>query len=317
MRDVGFFPIRKGYIVLPYLTATPSNFKDERTNYIAGCFRKKKVSVLFDNGGFTNLCPIDINTLRSIDFPEKFGRVGSTVLCWIEPISGKPVVFANLGSESDIIDCKELTRKLYSSSKKANSSVGVDGEKGQVFINADSVEDDGGNVYITVSNKSRTGKLKINVIGTSEIYSDSDCTITSGGTITALAKDVDNKIDSTISIDPTGVINANINDDTNKLKSSINIDSGNIIQKVEDSSTNSTITQTKSNIKNQISNSLLQQTANGFKLENGSSGLKKTLGDILTAIQALTVPTGTGPSGPPINIADFIKAQTDLTNYLE
>ena len=33
---------------------------------------------------------------------------------------------------------------------------------------------------------------------------------------------------------------------------------------------------------------------------------------ILTAIGSMTVPTGVGPSGPPINIADFIKAQAQL-----
>ena len=55
----------------------------------------------------------------------------------------------------------------------------------------------------------------------------------------------------------------------------------------------------------------------GLTLTKGSSGLKKTLDDLLTAIQKLTVTTGTGPSGPPINMADFTKIQQDLSNYLE
>lgn len=55
----------------------------------------------------------------------------------------------------------------------------------------------------------------------------------------------------------------------------------------------------------------------GLTLTKGSSGLKKTLNDLLTAIQKLTVTTGVGPSGPPINIADFVKVQQDLSNYLE
>ncbi|KAA6339872.1 hypothetical protein EZS27_012237 [termite gut metagenome] len=58
-------------------------------------------------------------------------------------------------------------------------------------------------------------------------------------------------------------------------------------------------------------------TTGGLTLKKGSSGLKKTLNDLLTAIQALTVPTGVGPSGPPINIADFAKVQQDLPNYME
>lgn len=55
----------------------------------------------------------------------------------------------------------------------------------------------------------------------------------------------------------------------------------------------------------------------GLTLTKGSSGLKKTLDDLLTAIQKLTVTTGVGPSGPPINITDFQKVQQDLSNYLE
>lgn len=55
----------------------------------------------------------------------------------------------------------------------------------------------------------------------------------------------------------------------------------------------------------------------GLTLTKGSSGLKKTLEDMLTAIKALTVTTGVGPSGPPINIADFVKIEKDLPNYME
>lgn len=58
-------------------------------------------------------------------------------------------------------------------------------------------------------------------------------------------------------------------------------------------------------------------TTGGLTLSKGSSGLKKTLDDLLTAIQKLTVTTGVGPSGPPVNIADFQKVQQDLSNYLE
>lgn len=36
------------------------------------------------------------------------------------------------------------------------------------------------------------------------------------------------------------------------------------------------------------------------------------LSEVLTHIQSLTVPTGVGPSGPPINIADFITDQVDV-----
>ena len=57
-------------------------------------------------------------------------------------------------------------------------------------------------------------------------------------------------------------------------------------------------------------------TSSGFKLVNDSSGLKNTLKNLINAILALTVPTGTGPSGVPINASTFNNILTDLDKYL-
>jgi hypothetical protein len=62
--------------------------------------------------------------------------------------------------------------------------------------------------------------------------------------------------------------------------------------------------------------SSITMTKDGVKLIKGSSGLKKTLKDLIDAINALTVPTGTGPSGLPINSATFTNIKKDLDNYL-
>lgn len=62
---------------------------------------------------------------------------------------------------------------------------------------------------------------------------------------------------------------------------------------------------------------VIKTTTKGLTLTKGAAGLKKTLDDLLTAIQQLTVTTGVGPSGPPINIADFKKVQQELKDYLE
>lgn len=56
--------------------------------------------------------------------------------------------------------------------------------------------------------------------------------------------------------------------------------------------------------------------ATGMKFINGDSGLKNTLKNLINAILALTVPTGTGPSGVPINASDFQDILKDLDNYL-
>ncbi len=61
----------------------------------------------------------------------------------------------------------------------------------------------------------------------------------------------------------------------------------------------------------------VKASVGGVTITRGGSGLKKTLDDMLTAIQALTVTTPHGPSSTPINSAKFASIQADLPNYLE
>lgn len=63
--------------------------------------------------------------------------------------------------------------------------------------------------------------------------------------------------------------------------------------------------------------STLKQTAAGFTMTRSDEGLKKVLTDLITAITQLTVPTGVGPSGIPINAAAFNTIKTRLGNFLE
>lgn len=58
-------------------------------------------------------------------------------------------------------------------------------------------------------------------------------------------------------------------------------------------------------------------TSGGLTLKKGGAGLKKTLESILDAICQLTVPTGVGPSGVPINAATFTQIKTEVSQYME
>jgi hypothetical protein len=53
-----------------------------------------------------------------------------------------------------------------------------------------------------------------------------------------------------------------------------------------------------------------------ISLKNGSADLKTILNNVLSHIQALTVPTGTGPSGVPINVADFVTDNSKVNQLL-
>lgn len=62
---------------------------------------------------------------------------------------------------------------------------------------------------------------------------------------------------------------------------------------------------------------LLKATPNGLTFTREDAGLRKTLESLIDAITQLTVPTGTGPSGTPINAAGFTQIKQELTKYLE
>lgn len=62
----------------------------------------------------------------------------------------------------------------------------------------------------------------------------------------------------------------------------------------------------------------LKMTQKGFTFNFGDDfSLKKTLTQILDAILQLTVTTGVGPSGTPINAQTFTDIKNSLDNYLE
>lgn len=62
----------------------------------------------------------------------------------------------------------------------------------------------------------------------------------------------------------------------------------------------------------------LKMTQKGFTFNFGNNfSLKKTLTQILDAILQLTVTTGVGPSGTPINAQTFTDIKNSLDNYLE
>jgi hypothetical protein len=61
----------------------------------------------------------------------------------------------------------------------------------------------------------------------------------------------------------------------------------------------------------------LQQENNGFSIKVGAVSLGSALDDLCSAITKMTVTTGVGPSGPPINVADFTTVQTKLKTLLK
>lgn len=60
----------------------------------------------------------------------------------------------------------------------------------------------------------------------------------------------------------------------------------------------------------------LTMTGSGHKIEANGKDLKDVLGDLVQHIMALTVTTGVGPSGTPINFADFVSDAAAINEVL-
>ena len=106
--------------------------------------------------------------------------------------------------------------------------------------------------------------------------------------------------------------------DTKKLE----LERDNVTITSDDSSTvikasDATATVNTDGIELKIGSSTITVTSGGLTLKKGGAGLKKTLESMLDAICQLTVPTGVGPSGVPINMASFQQIKAEVSQYME
>lgn len=80
---------------------------------------------------------------------------------------------------------------------------------------------------------------------------------------------------------------------------------------------NTTVEVSEECVRIQSGESTVKATEKGLTFVKGGAGLKKTLEALIDAITKLTVTTGVGPSGVPINVVDFVKIKQGLNDYLE
>lgn len=78
-----------------------------------------------------------------------------------------------------------------------------------------------------------------------------------------------------------------------------------------------TVTVSTDGVEMKTGSSTVKATSGGLTISKGGAGLKKTLESLIDAICQLTVPTGVGPSGLPINITAFQRVKAEISQYME
>jgi hypothetical protein len=172
----------KAFIGIAHIIIPKGISGENRAKFIEDSLRENKVSILVENGGgIAHDCPITSECLNNIDFPLGYGQLGSPVLFYLHPLSNMPIVFGTLTQDQDLNFITEGDRTLRGDFLPYNSFAEViaKGKDGKVQINVYSDHDTGGEIFINASTKNQKGKLKINIIGESDIFTKDKCSITS------------------------------------------------------------------------------------------------------------------------------------------
>lgn len=297
-----------GYIAIPA--------EVDRDTYIQSCFRRNKVSVYIEGGCFINDIYITNEALQNISFPEEIQQKGTQVVINTIGWNGCPIIIGTLPTTDESPTWEEDIYRFRKVIENVSMWIEVNPKQKRLNISVNSDEP----TELVVENKGcEESKVSIVSSGEVEIKTDKKTVLKGFDTIEQeivdaeveakeegkekrviifdkdkleIKRKIDDKIDS-----------ITLNDD-NLL---INWNNQSIITKWSDDGL----------LMQQEDGALIQITSAGISILKGGSSLKKTLDNLLTALTAHTHTTGVGPSGPPINIADFQQIQTDLPNYLE
>lgn len=275
----GLPPAGIGYITIPEQDGV------DRDEFVDDCYRSCQVCIAGVYHGIIYNVSIDKEVIKHITFPKEPGKLGSPVV-WVNiPPHNKPVVVSVLKYEDEFYLNKE---------NEYNQSRGFEGNDIDVRFNPKD-----GSYEIFVKTKTGTpGKINLNVISPDK---NGEINLYVKGKI-KLHSTEETKIVSDKKIQ-LHVVDENSED---KCVITYERDLGfSYIDQFEN----------EINIKEElveIKSKKINHNSGKEPMVLGDS-LKSILSDILDAINKITVPTALGPSGTPVNSAEFsaIKQRLD------
>lgn len=153
----------------------------DREQFITLCHQSKTVSVRTEIGGFHNHVPISLDDLNVITFPETYKDLGSGVVLGCSSEKEKYFILKVFEPTSELLDTKENQFKIKRHYNGSSVEVTGSGKDKFIGITVDSSdkEEGSGTFYVSVSNKSKSAKLKVEVLGNIELFSEKKTTINS------------------------------------------------------------------------------------------------------------------------------------------
>lgn len=287
-------PVAIGYVVVP-----PDV---ERAAYVAQCYARNTVTVYTPGGEFFPRVPVPKNWMSEIEFPAEKGETGSPVLLLNMPRHNEPVVGAVFNSPEQVAQVLGEAKFSLLRRSAGGRYVGIqgDGTRGTLTLTVCGQAQDEGRLQIQVINQAGAGQLDVQVRG--------DATIRAEGTLSAsagkkLVLGVNDKAES-------------------EPEMLLEYTRGQGLTYVDEWENQLTITADKIQLRRKKDGRTLELNDSGLSL--GSPGtsqepavlgeqLVNFLGQLLTAIQAIKVPTSQGPSLPGLlNTLDFEQLRATL-----
>ena len=300
-----------GYIIIP-------NNKD-RDSYIQKCYRNHTVAIR-PGLNYSNAydIPITVDVLSSIEFPERSGDLGSTIVWVREDFQNRPVVIGvikDAGKPSQLSSSQQQIIQEYGNQL---AQIFLDAKKSLLNISA-------------VGNNANPAVVNVRATGSSE----DKVNIESGGSLNHNSRKETHAITEEYSVSITNglkeIYQLTINDKGlnifDQWGNSININE--LSNELKDAY-GRTLLMNKDEVhytdgfKNEVifNKDNAQIICNKFNVGKGAeqmvlgNTLKDLLERLITSIQNITVPTPHGISGKPINTAQFASIKSELGKIL-
>lgn len=137
----------------------------DRDKYVRGCYRTGRVAVVMDDGSFIPDVPIGLSILKEIDFPSEVRKLGSELIWVNHMVHNKPIIIDRILKDDEAIDLDEHEFKLEKYTENGFVSIRGVAKEGNLFINVEGKNSNGGKIYIDASNEDEEGGIILNLKG--------------------------------------------------------------------------------------------------------------------------------------------------------
>lgn len=271
-----------GYVFIP-------NDITNRDRFISDCYNTCQISIINTEGQRFDRVQVNRSMFYDLDFPETVDDVGSLVFWVKNQKHNQPVVVAVINKRGEVLGFQQ---GQFSIRKDGDGSVSITGDsnKGSLFIN---VEGEDGNIVINAKNTDKDNKVRLNVDGNIETISSNFSSQVLEQFLVKIKNDLDSDDETTIKyVRDTGF-------------------------EYSDQFGNK-ITITEDGFKYENGDNVFEMDSDGkVSIKNGNYSLTDLITDLISTIEQITTATAIGTQ-PIINLASFTSLRTiDLPKILK